>query len=314
MINHKMLAAVLLLPPVVNSAATFSTSVPFQLAGKLIIMRCTVDGQTGNFILDTGVPNLMLNARYFQGEPADREFRGLNGHVGHLTVCMPDLQIGEYTWEKTYAEVVPMQGVENSKGIPIHGLLGTKLFRNYILWIDYQSLEIRLFPLDKTGTNPDFLQLTQPFEVLPFKWKSSTPLITVHMYSTELSLTMDTGAEINLIWNKYKDELSVQSMVEEERRFGGLGTLSQQVTVRSLSSSLVNNLTSGPMKTAFVDLTDYNRFVQGPVAHGIFGYEFLSQFLVAFNFKKRELYLWKKEDVLLVVGTKREPFIIDLQQ
>ncbi len=296
----KIFTVILLLSVVSSSSAMFTKTVPFQLAGKLIIVRCTVDGQTGNFVLDTGVPNLMLNARYFEGEPTDKEFRGINGLVvGKLAVCMPDLEIGEYTWEKTYAEVVPMLGVESAKGIPIHGLLGTKLFRNYILWIDYQTLEIRLFPLDKTGTNPDFLHLTPPLEVLPFKWKSSTPLINAQIGSKELSLTIDTGAEINLIGNKYRDELSGQANGEDERRFGGLAAQSQRVTVRSLSVPFVGTFSCGPMKTAFVDLSEYNRFVQGPVAHGIFGYEFLSQFQVAFDFKKREIYLWELDGGLL---------------
>lgn len=56
------------------------------------------------------------------------------------------------------------------------------------------------------------------------------------------------------------------------------------------------------MLTVFVSLNQYNRFVHGPVADGILGYEFLNQFRVGFNFRKREMYVWEQSDGLLAKG------------
>ena len=40
--------------------------VPFKNAGRLIIVQAMVDGQKGNFIFDTGAPDLILNSNHFE--------------------------------------------------------------------------------------------------------------------------------------------------------------------------------------------------------------------------------------------------------
>ncbi len=44
-------------------------TIPFTRAGNLILIQATVDTVQGNFILDTGAPNLVLNLTYFRKYP-----------------------------------------------------------------------------------------------------------------------------------------------------------------------------------------------------------------------------------------------------
>ena len=76
MTTHKIFA-ILLIAGMITTSIAASSTIPFQLAGKLIIVKATVDGQPGNFILDTGVSKLVLNDRYFEGEPTDKVFTAL---------------------------------------------------------------------------------------------------------------------------------------------------------------------------------------------------------------------------------------------
>src|SRR5574343_801004 len=39
---------------------------PLKRAGNLLLVEADVDGQRGNFILDTGAPGLVLNTTYFR--------------------------------------------------------------------------------------------------------------------------------------------------------------------------------------------------------------------------------------------------------
>lgn len=301
MASSKLYITLVLLLSFNTLQAQYAT-IPFQLAGKLIIIRATVGGQPGNFILDTGITDLVLNSRYFNGEPATArlQFNGLNGKSETIQQCRRSLEIGEQRWGVVNARVVSMQALESINGIPIHGLIGTDILQTHILLIDYQKLEIELYPINRKGENTAFAHLTPPDEVLAFKNKGGTPLISLHVGGLDLNLTLDTGAEVNLFAKKYLDQLDAFIGQRQQRRFSGFGQKAQEATFAPLSGVHTNLQEVAEMNTAFADLSHYNRHVPGPKADGIVGYEFLQQFRIAFNFKKREIYLWKIEDGLVV--------------
>ncbi len=304
MASFKLYIALFLMVSFNNILQGSYISVPFQLEGKLIIIQATVDGKLGNFILDTGISDLTLNSRYFEGSIAGGDFHGLNGQGGAFELSRPSVQIGKESWGKINARVVPMPGLERTKGILIHGLFGTDMFRKYTLLIDYEKLEIELYPLDRKGENSNFAQGPSPDEVLTFKYKGGTPLIGLHIGGTELKLTLDTGAEVNLFANKYLDQLKSFIAQRRQQRFYGFGNEAQSATFANLSGVRTTLQEVAEMNTAFVCLHHYNRHVIGPKTDGIMGYEFLQQFRVAFNFKKREVYLWEKETGLIVSASK----------
>lgn len=275
-------------------------TIPFQVEGKLIIIEATVDGQKGNFILDTGISELLLNNRYYEGHETSKRYYGLNGQGGTMELGRPTVQIGEQNWGRVYAQIVPMVAIERSKGIRIHGLLGTEVFKKHILMIDYSKGELRLYPLDRNGENGSFAQGPIPDEVLAFKYKGGTPLINLQVGGKKLKLALDTGAEVNLFADKYLEQLGSFIKQRRQQRFHGFGNKGQKATFASLSGVQTAFREIAEMKTAFANLDHYNRHVIGPKTDGIMGYEFLQQFRVAFNFKKREVYLWEKENTLFV--------------
>lgn len=38
----------------------------YEIVGKLVVVHAKVDGNYGNFILDTGIRDLVLNSKYYQ--------------------------------------------------------------------------------------------------------------------------------------------------------------------------------------------------------------------------------------------------------
>ncbi|MCB0376619.1 MAG: aspartyl protease family protein, partial [Sinomicrobium sp.] len=152
------------------------------------------------------------------------------------------------------------------------------------------------------GDHPALHQWDPPSALLSFNLKGKTPVIVVQTDRTELKLTVDSGAEINLMDEKYELELGEPINGQEKRTFGGIATKARQVSLKNVSSIKVSGLSTGPMKTAFVNLHDFNHKVKGPMVDGILGAEFLACFRVAFNFKKRELYLWEGVGGLMVEG------------
>lgn len=272
--------------------------IPFEMAGKMILVKASVDGVNGNFILDTGISNLVLNSSYFKGQSTTKIFYGVNGTAGSLNESYTTLQIGELIWKNVYAEVIEMQVVEDSKGFPIHGLIGTDVFRNYLLMIDFARMELELRPLDKSKESP--LTVDElPIETMSFIYKGGIPMVTLYAGNLALKLTIDTGAEINLFSNKLLPKLEEFVSQKQEGRFGGFGQEAKQTIIGKLSGLQTDSRTLTMMNTAFSDLTHYNIHSGGAEADGILGYEFLTQFRVAFNFKKREIYLWQNDQSLV---------------
>lgn len=304
MANFKLYIALFLMVSFNNPLQGSYTSIPFQLMGKLIIIQASVDGQLGNFILDTGISDLLLNSRYFEGDQSGERFDGLNGQGGNIELSRPALQIGNQNWGRVNARIIPMSTIERSKGIRIHGLLGTNIFRKFTLLIDYRKNELQLYPLDRKGYNSVFAQGPPPNEVLTFKYKGGTPLIELQVGDMKLKLTLDTGAEVNLFASKYLDELGSLINQRRQQRFYGFGHEGQKATFVSLSGVQTSLREVAEMNTAFASLDHYNRHVIGPKTDGILGYEFLQQFRVAINFKKREVYLWEKADRLIAIAGK----------
>ncbi len=282
------------------------TTVPFITAGKLIVVQATVNGRPGNFILDTGVADLVLNARYFTGEATDKVFHGINGQAGDLAVASANLQIGDRKWNAVYAEVIPLDMVERAKHMPIHGLLGTNLFHDYTLVIDFQQLRVQLYPLAKNREDECFAREGIPLQRLLFQYKGRTPLVRLPFGSLSLRLTLDTGAEINLLSGELLELLTPYVSVRRRQRFCGFGGQTQEATLVHFTGLQIGPLISQRMNTAFVNLHAYNRHVAGPKADGIAGIELMRQFRVGFNFKDREIYLWEPR-LQLLAENKESP-------
>lgn len=298
MINFKffILSFVLIF---ISSRCAFTSTIPFRAIGKLIIVKATVGNQTGNFIVDTGIPNVILNSQFFKGKKSEKVLHGMNGNIQDLTICYASIQIGDYKLNNVYAEVIPLLKLEKSLGVPIHGFLGTSVFRKHLLFIDFQNQKLEMYPIDKNKENSQLISDEPPIEILPFKIKGGTPLVSFFIDDLEFKVTVDTGAEINLFENKHLNRLSPYFLQRRKVRIGGFGKSTLNSTMGKISGLKTNAIKLDEMNTAFTDLSHFNRNVAGPDADGIVGQEFLSQFRVAFDFKNREIYLWESKKELV---------------
>ena len=96
----------------IRTVASDSSScvIPFNRVGNLIVIKARVDTIEGNFILDTGAPNLVLNLTYFRDYPLstkhDEEQASIAGGGGATTkTTIRQLTFGSMTFEKLDADV-----------------------------------------------------------------------------------------------------------------------------------------------------------------------------------------------------------------
>jgi|KBSSwiStaDraftv2_1062776.scaffolds.fasta_scaffold24110_5 predicted aspartyl protease len=126
------------------------TSVPIELNGNTTFVSVRVNGAGPySFILDTGahsssvspgvVEKLGLTAR--EGSVA----HGAGGSVASSQVAGVTLELGEGKLAGLDVGSYPVDAIENSVGRRIDGVLGSELFRRYVVELDYVKLQLSLY-------------------------------------------------------------------------------------------------------------------------------------------------------------------------
>jgi len=186
-----------------------SITIDFKSSSNLIIIPVAINNSdTLNFILDTGVKYPIitelpfvtkLNLNYLQ--PID--VKGL-GDGEQLTAYRSGNNTISLNGLVAYDQEIHMIINENFQisqilGIPVHGMIGFNLFKDYVVKIDYETHKITL-------TKPEFFTYKQREKdiVLPLIFEQNKPFVKTSIVTDKneevpVKLLVDTGAS-DAIW------------------------------------------------------------------------------------------------------------------
>lgn len=281
--------------------------IPFTLVNKIILVQAEVDNKTGWFVLDTGVSALTLNRKYFNGFEATRVFTDINGNESAVQLKVVDLSLDAWIARNLSAEVVEFQAVEASLKRPILGNIGTGAFRGCELVLDYVFREITIYQLDAKGKrNSDYYLHTNAADTVDFQMKGEIPVIEAIVGAETIRLGLDTGAGINLWEATSKLKIGNYWQKGNEAHLTGVVGRTQGLESGQIFKVRIGKMECLPMSTIFTSLTHLNLNTSGRSLDGIIGYEWLSQFRVAINFRKRQICLWDKETVEVQLAMHKE--------
>jgi hypothetical protein len=274
--------------------ANLITTIPFtQLTGGIMILHATFDDfkDSLNFVLDTGSGGISLDSTtcdYYQLKviPSDRIVRGIagmkyvsftNGHSIHMegiTVKDLDFHINNY------------EILSSAYGMHIDGIIGYSFFRRYIVYIDYDAQEVKVYTAG-TYKYPKGGYLLKPqFSTLPMQ------MAGVRDENNVLGkFYLDTGAGLCLLMN---DDFAKDSSIFKKKRkmyatqAEGLGGKTD------MQLSVVKELKIGPYRfhnvPAYVFADEYN-VTNYPVLGGLIGNDILRRFNVLLNYPQQEIYI-----------------------
>lgn len=273
------------------------TSVSFQLIRNLIIVEASVNGKEGFFIVDTGVSEFTLNKRFFNGKPTGEKFYGVSGSETEKEIEFIKFNLGELDY-KGVANVTDFTALERITGLDLLGGIGSSFFKNREMVLDYIFKEMTIYQLTKDGnrlSSKNFHQVPQ--DTLSFYIGQGVPFVEVNANGKMLRMSLDSGAGANLIDIKQINYLNPDLLPIRDGSMASFGQNVISVKTLTVEKLMVGNLSCPPMKTLFVSLDHLNESKGGIKVDGILGYEFLSNFRVAINFRKKEIYLWDRETV-----------------
>jgi hypothetical protein len=124
---------------------------PFELINNQIVVRLSLNGTPGSFILDSGTEHITLDRK-----AADAAHLRILPNSGNLnTLGKPcaietsangiQIKYGKIELAKGIAPVIDMSQLERGLGFPIEGIIGFDFIRRFPLLLDYGAKTITVF-------------------------------------------------------------------------------------------------------------------------------------------------------------------------
>lgn len=278
-----------------------SIVIKFKSASNLIIIPVTInDSDTLNFILDTGVryPIITelpfinkLNLNYMM--PV--QIKGLGEGVT-LTAYRSGnnvMQIAGLTARNQEVQMIIDENFQISHmlGIPVHGLIGFNLFKDYVVEIDYLNEKITL-------NKPEYFKYRDRKKdiILPLHFDGNKPFVRTSIVTDDLkevpvNLLVDTGASDALWLSESSDErISIpQNHIET---FLGKGLSGDLYGVKGR----IDGIWVGPLVlpkpiVAYPNSDLIDQLISTNDRNGTLGAEILRRFFVTVDYRNSRLTL-----------------------
>ena len=276
-------------------------TVPVQLQRNLVVVSGSLNGQGPyNFILDTGVGMSIITSagladslglrhgQLFRVVGAGGNDTGLLAYqTDSVRVELPGAVAPRMSWLVLSEDVLNLSGYV---GVPIHGILGSELFRSFVVTLRPEAGQLILTP-PATFRAPR----GRKWASLPLSLENQKAYFTAQVQLTDslalpLKLVLDTGASHALSLELDSDPRLVAPPQRFATELGqGLtgvvqGYLGRVPTLRLGRYALRSVLTSYP------NAADVHRRVDVP-RNGNVGYELLKRFALIVDYPHRRLLL-----------------------
>lgn len=279
---------------------TASCSIPFTLAGKLILVKGHADSTIGNFIFDTGAQDLVLNSTYFRdynidhsADETQQSITGQGGSVLRTTVKL--FRLGTFKYYQAEAQLVSLRQIENARGVKILGLLGVSMFKDCEIIIDYKNSLIHLHHIKKKERKTYQHEMINSRTVIaeyPFDLVDNRILVSTSLGGKKLPFVVDFAAESNIIDSRLPNRILDSINVNGRVLLTGAGSRKVEALTGDVSDLKIGNFSINSLPVIITNL-EGTCFGKDVCINGVLGYEFLSRYTLAFNFARQRMYILK---------------------
>lgn len=270
--------------------------IPFRLLGRVVVVTASVEGQEGNFILDTGADKLLLNNQYFEGGYVNNTMASM-GTTGLVkspvrTRSAKDIQWDAFFFKRINADILDLRHIEEKKNTRILGMIGYGMLRDFEIFFDYYLKQIILCKLDKYGNTLDRKPyLRSPLDSLDMKVNGHVVVIDARVNGQALKMGLDSGAEINLLDRQADKSVFENFDIAKRIYLSGVGNEKVEVLAGTLYGVKIDGYKCAGMHTLLTNLDEANNAF-GTRLDGVLGFEFFAARPMAINYKKEKLYFY----------------------
>lgn len=278
-----------------------SITIKFKSSSNLIIIPVTInESDTLNFILDTGVryPIITelpfinkLNLNYLMPVPV----KGLGEGI-ELTAYRSannTMSISGLTARNQEVQMIIDESFQISHilGMPVHGLIGFNLFKDYIVEIDYINEKITL-------NKPEYYKYRDHKKdiILPLSFDGNKPFVNTTIETDDSSkvpvkLLVDTGAS-DALWLSEKSDERIHFPKNHIEAFIGRGLSGDLYGIKGRIEAIwVGPLVLPQPIVAFPDSEIIDQLMTSNDRNGTIGAEILRRFHVTIDYRNSRLTL-----------------------
>jgi hypothetical protein len=270
------------------SATVDFAEIPFELAGGMVIVKASVNGEMGNFILDTGAPGIVLNAHSAEIKAVSKA-SSVGGDMEIGEVVVRNFQLGIIHMEKTEGHVLNVHHLETACGMDLMGLIGFEVLRNYELLFDFPNHKIQAF---KSGTAKNAFGAA-PLTSFSFTLCGHVPVFLAKVGDKRAFLGLDSGAEVNLLNAKYLDKISPANLSNiQSELLTGLDNMSKTVIAADVKMTHVKGEQLPEMRYVFADLDRLRSELDTPI-DGLLGVPFFKDRVISIDYGQKKIRIWQ---------------------
>jgi hypothetical protein len=272
-----------------------SQKVRFQLINNLIVMPLEINGAELNFILDSGVSKPILFNLSFQdsvelknvseitinGLGAGEPIKALTSEGNHFRI--KEIQ---NTDQQLFVVLDKDINFSPTLGIPVHGIIGFDLFRDFVVEVNYNREVIRFHDPDLYKQRSDSRTQILPISIEERKAYVEGLVSYEDREDVPVKLLMDTGSS-DAVW--LFQDLDKGIYIPQKHYVDYLG--------QGLNGSIFGKRTKvkkvrlgefelHDAKAAFPDMLSFSSVKDHGDRNGTLGGEILRRFNIVFNYRK----------------------------
>jgi len=296
-----------LLLPLFGAAQTFELpngqkveKLKFQLVNNLIVVPIEVNGTELFFLLDSGVTKpILFNL-------SDKDSVQIN-NVTEITIKglgdgrpIKALQSTGNTFQiknikndnqQLYVVLDKDMNLSPSLGMPIHGIMGYDLFRDFIVDINYSNETIKFYDSESYVYRNNRKWETLPLSIIKTKAYLDGNVVLKDAKELPVKLLVDTGSS-DAIWLFEDEDIYIPEKHYED--FLGRGLNGNIYGKRTKVNSIkIGRFALKDAKAAFPDRKSYSAIENLGSRNGSVGGEVLRRFNIIFDYKSGKIMLRK---------------------
>ena len=275
--------------------------IPIQLQRNLLVIKARLNGAGPfNFLLDTGVSMSILTAstladslnlrhgQQFRVVGAGGLDSGMQAYqTDSVRVTMPGVVAANMTWLVLSEDVLNLSGYV---GVPIHGIMGSELFRSFVVTLHPEQSQILLND-PATFRAPRGKQWAS----IPLSLENNKAYLTVPVQVTDsltlpLKLVLDTGASHALSLELDSDPRLVAPAQRLPADLGRGLTGTVHGFLGRVAGIQLGRHKMRSVLTSFPNNADVHRRIDVP-RNGNVGYELLKRFSLIIDYPHQRLLL-----------------------
>ena len=286
---------------VFDSPKKKSVTINFKSSNNLIIIPVTINNSdTLNFILDTGVRHPIITELPFVNKLNLNFLQPINvrglGEGEQLTAYRSGNNTITLDGLAAYDQEIHMVINENFQishilGIPVHGLIGFNLFKDYVVKIDYSEHKITLIKPEYFTYKEREKDIVLPLALEQNKPFVKTTIVTDKNEDVPVKLLVDTGAS-DAIWLSTNSDKRIALPENRIETFLGRGLSGDLYGKKGRIGAIwVGPLVLYEPIVAFPDNELVDELIGKNDRNGTLGAEILRRFYVTMDYPNKRLIL-----------------------